>query len=223
MEGKGFNFLDKTEERLWRAYREQGIKFQVSDKVWDLLKREWFCTPDMHHYDFTGGKWYDEFVYENMNEAHLSLEQPFIDCARYVENGAIPDLALGRGPRLSSGQGYGGDTLDRLTDLEREAQSLEKELAVMSDKITTFFYKAHAEVQQAQEVYCDLNVLSGLKCQSHVDVLTKIGQRFDEKLAALRFQLNENRVHSILNELDERYKAATETAKNLLEEIRKLA
>ena len=136
-----------------------------------------------------------------------------------VFEGEMPDLRL----KVTGTSTPELDTMGKLDDMEDKAHALEKELSIISDKIITFFYEANKTANEAAEATCQWNTLAGVKCRNNGDLIKKIGQRFDEKLAALRLSLSENRVTGILEDLEKQFKQAQSAARKAVEEIKKLA
>ncbi len=137
-----------------------------------------------------------------------------------VFEGEMPDLRL---KVTGNTQTPELDTMGKLDDMEDKAHALEKKLSIISDEIITFFYEANKTANEAAEATCQWNTLAGVKCKNNGDLIKKIGQRFDEKLAALRLSLSENRVTGILEDLEKQFKQAQSAARKAVEEIKKLA
>ncbi len=237
MEGKKFDFLDKGEAAHWDNLTKSGIKFVVTDEVLSHDRRRMVKLNGMHCYEYDGfidsaSKHYvkeHEMPYAGMkcggSMPNVRSNQPSLGqrlaFQKDVCDAEMPDLRPGL--HVSTGKTTGLDTMGKLDDLDARAKELETELSALAEKITAFFDEAHMTAQEANDTTGLWRRLSGYKRVKDNNLLENISRRFDEKLASLRVGLADNRVASMIEEMEAKYAEARKFSKNMLDEIRKLA
>lgn len=219
--------LDAFEAELWRKYKKKGIKFKVSETFYNPLakaldrgtnvyggsrsNRDYYISKEtgMHHYEIDG--FYDEWAgaYGNVGFADMY--------------GMIDVEDMSTSIKEEKGESYRPDILEALDALEEQGRGILMELSDFSKKSTLFFEDAKKQAAEAERILNDMNVLAGSAAKSKVNVLKDLTAKFDEKLAAMRFKLAENKVNGLIERFEDKHREMLSEVKGLLKEIEKLA
>lgn len=172
--------LDDFEAALWEKYKENGINFTVSAIYHDTLS---------NHYNV--GKTYGSSVIRDANMHHYDIDEFYDQYARSYGSGfsSMYDFSD------KSGESYHSDILEQLDILEEKGCNLLRELGEFSAKTAEFFNDASTLVIDTEKAFGDMNVLAGNVAKTKVNTLIDVSAKFDEKLAALRLKISENKVH----------------------------